>query len=101
MKTIEIYESNQSCCGPSASAALVSFLQRKFKGEAEVRVVDLADEDGVVDLPATLIAKIASQGRACLPAVVLDGAVVATGKLPTFLDAVAMVRGTSAPGDVS
>ena len=95
MRRIEIYESNQSCCGPSASASLVSFLQRKFQGEVDVQVVDLAAaKEESLNLPGPLLDLIATKGRGCLPAMLLDGAVVSSGALPNFLDVVALVRGS-------
>ncbi len=95
-KSIQLFEEN--CCGPSASTELVSFLQRRFGDEVDVRVFDLAQKNGRLPLPPSLLLKI--QTEECLPLLLVDGVVVAQSKLPNFLEAVELVR-TGQPSPTS
>jgi len=95
-RTIQLFEEN--CCGPSSSTDFVSFLQRRFGAEVEVRVFDLAKRNGRLPLSPDLILKI--QTEECLPLLVVDGVVVAQRKLPNFLEAVGLVR-TGQPSQTS
>lgn len=96
MKSIELYERSGGCCGPSASGSLVSFLQRKFKNEADIKVHDVGKPDAKLVVPPALVMAMAEQGEACLPAIVVDGRVVSTGRLPNFMEAVTLISGNSA-----
>ena len=87
-RIVQLVEEN--CCGPSTSADFVSFLQGRFGAEAEVRVFDLAQQNGPLPLPPDVLLKI--QIEECLPLLVVDGVVVAQRKLPNFLEAVELVR---------
>ncbi len=105
MKAIQIFEQSAGCCGPSQSASLLSFLERKFRGVAEVKAYDLAHVANA-PVPPTLLAVFVEKGEAALPALVVDQVVVCSGKLPTFLEAVALVNGVAAapsggPGKLS
>jgi hypothetical protein len=96
MKAISIFEQSGGCCGGSMSESLVSFLQRKFKGEATVEVVKMNDSSVRVPVPASLLTLMTEHGDACLPAMVVDGIVVAHGKLPNFMEAVSFINGKPA-----
>jgi hypothetical protein len=87
-RTIQLFEEN--CCGPSSSTEFVSFLQRRFGDDFDVRVFDLAKKNGRLPLPPDLLLKI--QIEECLPLLVVDGVVVAQRKLPNFLETVELVR---------
>jgi hypothetical protein len=87
-KTIHLVEEN--CCGPSSSTDFVSFLRRRFGAAVDVRVFDLAKNDGPLPLSPELLLKI--QTEDCLPLLVVDGVLVAQRKLPNFLEAVELVR---------
>ena len=96
MKSISIFEQSGGCCGGSVSDALVSFLQRKFKGEATIEVIKMNDTSARVPVPSSLLMLMTEQGDACLPAMVVDGNVVAHGKLPNFMEAVTLINGKPA-----
>ena len=96
MKSIAIFEQSGGCCGGSSSDSLISFLQRKFKGEANVEVVKMNDSSARVPVPPSLLMLMTEHGDACLPAMVVDGNVVAHGKLPNFMEAVSLINGKPA-----
>lgn len=97
MKKIIIFERNEGCCGPSPAGPLVSFLERKYRGAADVRAVNLAAATENVPVPVPLLLLMQREGSACLPALVVDGAVVAQRELPGFMDAVRLIEERSAP----
>ena len=99
MTSITIFEQSAGCCGGSASGSLVSFLQRKFKDQARVEVVTMHDGAARVTVPAALLMLMSEHGDASLPAVLVDDKVVAHGRLPNFMEAVALVTGAS-PGKI-
>lgn len=97
-KKVYLFENN--CCGPSPSTEFVSFLQQKFADEIEVKVFDLGKPNGLLPIPSSLLLKIQAQGAECLPALVVNGTVVAERKLPNLLEAVEIVR-TGQPSSTS
>jgi Arsenical resistance operon protein ArsD len=97
-KKVYLFEKN--CCGPSPSTEFVAFLQRKFADEIKVKVFDLAQPNGLLPMPSSLLAQIKAEGAECLPALVVDGIVVAERKLPNFLEAVELIR-TGQPSQTS
>lgn len=98
--TKKVYIFEQNCCGPSPSANFVSFLQRKFGTQVEVKTFDLGKPNGLLPIPSTLLWKIQADGGNCLPALVVDGVLVAERKLPNFLEAVEIVQ-TGQPSKTS
>lgn len=88
----KVYVFERNCCGPSPSSEFVSFLQRQFADEIEVKVFDLGKPNGLLPIPSSLLLKIQAQGVGCLPALVVDGTLVAERKLPSMLEAVEIVR---------
>jgi arsenite methyltransferase len=89
-KTVAIFEKN--CCGPSPSTELAAFLQRKFGSSITLKIFDLGKPNGLLPIPPSLLLKIQSEGGNCLPAMVVDGVVVAERSLPNLLDAVELVQ---------
>lgn len=96
----KVYVFEKDCCGTNPSKDFVSFLQRKFTNEIEVKVFDLENPSGLLPIPPSLLLKLHDQGEECLPALVVDGTLVAERKLPNFLDAVEIVR-TGQPSKTS
>ncbi len=96
----KVYVFERNCCGPSPSADLVSFLQRKFQDHIEVKVFDLGKPNSLLPIPTQLLLKIQTEGGDCLPAMVVDGVLVAERKLPNFLEAVEIVQ-TGQPTAIS
>ncbi|TMC19754.1 MAG: hypothetical protein E6J34_14710 [Chloroflexi bacterium] len=97
-KKVYLFEKN--CCGPSPSTEFVSFLKRKFAGEIEMKVFDLTKPNGLLPIPPGLLSEIQAEGGECLPALVVDGTVVAERKLPNFLEAIELIR-TGQPSQTS
>lgn len=89
MKKIHIFE-ERSCHEPGHDQ-LVDRLQRWYRSAAEVRSYDLAAPDELVPLPPDLFFRL-QDGPGCLPALVVNGTVVATGKLPPFNQAVEAIE---------
>ena len=92
MRTIQIFEQSEGCCGPGQSASLSSFLERKFRDVATVTVYDLAHTQNA-PLPPALLDLFVKFGESALPALVVDQSVVCSGKLPSFLEAVSLING--------
>lgn len=90
MKTVYFFE--KTCCGPSQAEELVNFLQKKFNTTAEVKLFDLGKMRGNIPIPPNLLLKIQTEGIKCLPAMVVDGNIVAEGGIPNFMDAVRLVE---------
>lgn len=98
MKSIQIFEQSVGCCGPSQSASLLSFLERKFRDVATVTAYDLAHTKNA-PLPPALLDLFLKSGESALPALVVDQSVVCSGKLPSFLEAVTLINATAAAAD--
>jgi hypothetical protein len=96
----KVYLFEQNCCGPSTSTEFVSFLQQKFADEIELKVFDLGKPNMLLPIPSSLLLKIQAQGGDCLPALVVDGVLVAERQLPSFLEAVEIVQ-TGQPSQTS
>lgn len=90
MKKIFLFEET-SCHAPTA-AHLVERLQRWYKATADIRIYDLAAPDDLVPLPPGLFFRLQEEGPSCLPALVVNGTVVAQGGLPSFNQAVELVE---------
>ncbi|NND75593.1 MAG: hypothetical protein HKN44_11365 [Ilumatobacter sp.] len=88
-RTIDLYE--PCLCDTSRAGALAGFLETRYP-DATVRIHDLGQVTGSVPMPPSLLRRIAETADACLPAMVLDGDVVAEGALPTFIQAVQVVE---------
>jgi len=93
-RLVQIFD--RPCCGgPSAAAQLADFLRERVDGGAvDVEYHDLAQGGGRnVKVPGALITHLTSGGP--LPVIAVDGALVATGTLPSLLDALDLANGRS------
>jgi len=92
MKRIHIFEQHLDCCSPSPSASLASFLERKYRNNADVKTINLATVTENVHLPPSVLLLLQKEGGASLPALVVDDIVVAHRGLPTFMDAIRLIE---------
>ena len=92
---IHVFEQTEGCCGKSGSEDLVEFLRRRLASRADVRSFDLSRTKSA-PVPPTLAQMIADGGNTCLPAFTIDGAVLATGTLPNFMQAMSWFNRTPA-----
>ncbi|MBV9327162.1 MAG: arsenic metallochaperone ArsD family protein [Chloroflexi bacterium] len=90
MKRVQIFE--RACCGSRLTAELVSRLREAFDSEAEVTSCDLGSATGNVQIPTSLLLRMQDAGAAALPALVVDGVILAEGQLPDVTEAVELVR---------
>jgi hypothetical protein len=93
-RLVQIFD--RPCCGgPSAAAQLADSLRERVAGDAvEIEYHDLAQGGGRnVRVPGALIAHLTGGGP--LPVIAVDGALVATGTLPSLLDALDLANGRS------
>lgn len=95
-RLVQIFD--RPCCGPSAASQLAEFLRDRVDGgEVDVEYHDLAQGGGPkgggrsVKVPGALVAHLTSGGA--LPVLAIDGALVATGTLPSLLDALDLATG--------
>ncbi len=91
---VHIFEQTEGCCGSSGSNDLVGFLRKKLADRADVRTFDLA-RGGSPPVPTALVTLMAERGAACLPAFTVDGAVMTSGTLPNFMQAIAFINGSA------
>lgn len=89
MKKIYIFE-ERSCHDPGHDE-LIERLQNWYRSGADVRSYDLAAPDELVPLPPDLFFRL-QDGPGCLPALVVNGTVVAIGQLPPFSQAVEAIE---------
>lgn len=90
MAKLEVFDPPMCCstgvCGPSVDPTLVRFAADlewlKTKGVQIVRC-NLAQEPGAFVRNATLKHALNSRGMKCLPLLVLDGRIIASGGYPT------------------
>jgi hypothetical protein len=66
----------------SPAQELAGTLREQAAGELEVRIVNLAEGNADAALPAQLRFRMSLSGEDCLPAIVVDGVLVALGALP-------------------
>jgi hypothetical protein len=90
VKKIYIFE-ERSCHAPGADQ-FIERLQRWYKTTADVRSYDLAAPDELVPLPPDLFFRLQQDGPSCLPALVVNGTVVAEKQLPPFGSAVELIE---------
>ena len=95
MKRIEIVD--RSCCGQSAATATYEALARRLDGRHEVVFRDLNSPGAAQPVPPALGARMESDGDTALPALVIDGELVAAGGLPNLMDVLDVVEGRVAP----
>lgn len=90
MSKLQVFDPPMCCstgiCGPSVDPALVRFAADlewlKSKG-VEVERCNLAQDPGAFLKNATLKSALNTYGMKCLPLLVLDGRIVASGGYPT------------------
>ncbi len=90
MAKLEVFDPPMCCssgvCGPSVDPALVRFAADlewlKTKG-VQIERCNLAQDPGAFVRNATLKRALNSHGMKCLPLLVLDGQIVASGGYPT------------------
>lgn len=80
-----IFDRAQGCCGPARTAELAQFLRRRCQW-ADVQEFDLA-ESSMIPSPPELVQALLSRGDAALPALVMNGRVLWSGKVPNFMEA--------------
>lgn len=90
VKAIHVFEERN--CNPNGTDELVGLLQRWYMGSAEVKSFDLVRPEGLVPMAPALFVRLESEGSACLPALVVNGVVVSTGRLPSFDQAVGLIE---------
>lgn len=89
---VYIVENIEDCCGPSPGKPLADFLERKFGDDIEVRIFNVAQGMQSVPLSLSLVDAMERDGKDALPALIVDGQVMASGSLPNFLDAVGIIK---------
>jgi hypothetical protein len=94
--TKKIYIFEERSCHQPGDDQLIERLRRWYKSSAEVRHYDLAAPDELVPLPPELFFRLQESETTCLPALVVNGAVVATGRLPKFNRAVELIEASLA-----
>lgn len=90
MKTIQVYDPALCCptgvCGPSIDPALVQFAADldwlRAKG-VTVERFNLAQQPGAFADNATVRGQLAANGTECLPLVMVDGGIAASGAYPS------------------
>lgn len=92
---------DRPCCGPSSAQALSEFLSERLADEAEVQFHDLNTPGSEpVSVPAALISHLTATPAGALPAMLVDGRLVAAGAMPNYLDALELARGERPAGRV-
>jgi len=84
-------------CHPGVVESLASFLKNRFGDRARVGTYDLGQPTGLVPIPPALFLKWQDVGSQCLPAMVVNSAVVTEGWLPSPDDAAAAIETGRAP----
>ena len=90
MHKVHLYE--EKCCAPSTGDQLAESLAKHFGDDIVVSSYDLRNPGGSVPFPSSLLLKLNEGDFGCLPAMVVDAAVVTEGWLPTFDEAVRLVE---------
>lgn len=93
MHAVQIVEN--VCCGASPATPMVEFLERKLGDQLTVELINLSTASGRLPLPGALVDRLMAEGERCLPAMVVDGEVVASGGLPNYLDVLHILEASS------
>jgi hypothetical protein len=89
-KKVVIFE-RSSAGDSSLSSELLRNLQEQTSEELDVQIVNLAEDNVEVTLPAQLRFRMSLAGEDCLPALVVNGVLVAIGTLPDKEEAAKLV----------
>jgi hypothetical protein len=87
-----LYESEVDCCGNSSGKPLFEFLSKRCSEFADLRHINLSGDDEQVPVPAAVLEALESKGAAALPLLYFDGAVLYSGQVPNFLNAMGAIN---------
>jgi hypothetical protein len=83
---------NACCGGDDGLESYAEFLRRKLDGRARVELLALGSCGDLSAIPAPLIKQLTGQKIDGVPVIVLDGRVLASGPLPSWIDSFEMIE---------